>query len=117
MDFKTEITEVGELIVVNTFTKYKHKCLVIPYEEFRELMDILYDTDLDSDETTEFVTWKFHRHYFQFITISPRVREAWQIQEKTFDDISEFFNVGNIVEIVSCRDVENPDDAVYIIYD
>jgi len=107
--------------MINDYRELKHKCLILPYEEFKQVMDDLYDyvDDEDDDGTCDFL-WTFFNQHFEFKFISPaRIKKlkahGITYPNITLDDIAEYFMIDNISDIICYTNYQNP--PVFIIYD
>jgi hypothetical protein len=99
----------------------KHKCIVIPFMEFRGMMNDLYGiTPTETGSDSMDLLWRFDDNdHFKLCTDVEWIIKQCNLPTITLNDISECLLVGDIIDIVADTTSYNDRDRanIYIIYD
>ena len=97
----------------------QHKCLIISFNDFRDMMNGIFDITPEDDCDSMGLLWSFDdRCHFRFKP-NKWLYEQLNTPIITIEDMSEWLLVDNIVDIVADTIQYNEQDRakVYIIYD
>jgi hypothetical protein len=110
--------------MINDYAELKHKCLILKFEEFRTVMNNLYDWGADVDDTDDSFDflWGFSKRQFVFKWVSSKVRAYYPtVPDITIEDIAAYFGITGVIRTIFVDSSDDfkiaPNAPVYIIYD
>lgn len=107
--------------MINDYSESKHKCLILSFDDFEDMLNNLYSWEPNEIDDTSFeFLWEISHGHFRFKSVNKKTFDVYGLTLVTLEDIAEVYMISNIIDIISdyYNNWSNRSTAnVYIIYD